>query len=186
MVLAQRPPLSRGFDPIGCPTEPLVSYQGLPTTPWVDAGRPNPRPEGDRASEHRSLLTAPAAPARPAQACRRARRRQGRWAPLRDGLRPSLTAAARDACGSSGRDEETAANRTKKHDHAHHQGATHGGARTQPKPLRFHSPRRGGRVGRVSAADSDERLRLTARAAEVIQLASIPRNREPFSQLRPF
>src|SRR4051812_31723343 len=33
---AQRRPLSRGFDPPGCPIEPLVSYQSLPTTPWVD------------------------------------------------------------------------------------------------------------------------------------------------------
>jgi hypothetical protein len=27
--------LSRGFDPIGCPIEPLASYQVLPTTTWV-------------------------------------------------------------------------------------------------------------------------------------------------------
>ena len=27
--------LSRGFDPAGCPTVPLVSYQSLPTTLWV-------------------------------------------------------------------------------------------------------------------------------------------------------
>jgi hypothetical protein len=31
-----RRPLSRGFDPAGCPTEPLVSYEVLPTTSWVD------------------------------------------------------------------------------------------------------------------------------------------------------
>ena len=31
-----RRPLSRGFGPPGYPTKPLVSYQGLPTTPWVD------------------------------------------------------------------------------------------------------------------------------------------------------
>jgi hypothetical protein len=31
-----RRPLSRGFDPAGYPTEPLVSYQVLPTTSWVD------------------------------------------------------------------------------------------------------------------------------------------------------
>ena len=44
-------------------------------------------------------------------------RPQGRYAPRkRGGLRPSLTAAARDALGSSGRDEETALfSRTKKH-----------------------------------------------------------------------
>jgi hypothetical protein len=31
-----RRPLSRGFDPASYPTEPLVSYQVLPTTSWVD------------------------------------------------------------------------------------------------------------------------------------------------------
>ena len=31
-----RRPSSRGFDPAGRPTEPLVSYQALPTTAWVD------------------------------------------------------------------------------------------------------------------------------------------------------
>jgi hypothetical protein len=31
-----RRPLSRGFDRADCPTKPLVSYQGLPTTPWMD------------------------------------------------------------------------------------------------------------------------------------------------------
>ena len=31
-----RRPLSRGFSPAGCPTKPLVSYQVLPTTSWVD------------------------------------------------------------------------------------------------------------------------------------------------------
>ena len=31
-----RRPLSRGFGPPGCQIELLVSYQGLPTTPWVD------------------------------------------------------------------------------------------------------------------------------------------------------
>ena len=31
-----RRPLSRGFDPAGYPTEPLVSYQVLPTTSWVE------------------------------------------------------------------------------------------------------------------------------------------------------
>src|SRR5271155_3103308 len=53
----------------------------------------------------------------PAPAWRRARCRQGRYAPRkRGGLRPSLTAAARDTLGSSGRDEETAlSGRTKKH-----------------------------------------------------------------------
>ena len=36
--LLNRPwrPLSRGFDPAGYPTKPLVSYQVLPTTSWVD------------------------------------------------------------------------------------------------------------------------------------------------------
>ncbi len=38
-----------------------------------------------------------------------------------------LTAALRTMI-SAGRDEETAANRTKKHDHARHHGATHGGS----------------------------------------------------------
>jgi hypothetical protein len=33
---AQRRPLSRGFGRLGCPIEPLVSYQVLPTIPWVD------------------------------------------------------------------------------------------------------------------------------------------------------
>src|SRR5271156_1063098 len=53
----------------------------------------------------------------PDPAWRRARRRQGRCAPRKRGrLRPSLTAAARDALGWSGRDEETAlSSRTKKH-----------------------------------------------------------------------
>src|SRR3954468_3268453 len=32
---AQRRPLSRGFDPVGYPAVPLVSYQSLPTTLWV-------------------------------------------------------------------------------------------------------------------------------------------------------
>jgi hypothetical protein len=31
-----RRPLSRGSDPAGCPAKPLVSYQVLPTTSWVD------------------------------------------------------------------------------------------------------------------------------------------------------
>src|SRR3954462_11567363 len=31
-----RRPSSRGFGPFGYPTKPLVSYQGLPTIPWVD------------------------------------------------------------------------------------------------------------------------------------------------------
>ena len=31
-----RRPLSRGFGPAGYPTKPLVSYQVLPTTSWVD------------------------------------------------------------------------------------------------------------------------------------------------------
>ena len=31
-----RRPLSRGFDPASYPTKPLVSYQVLPTTSWVD------------------------------------------------------------------------------------------------------------------------------------------------------
>src|SRR5277367_6020414 len=55
--------------------------------------------------------------AHPDPAWRRARRRQGRCAPRKRGrLRPSLTAAARDALGWSGRDEETAlSSRTKKH-----------------------------------------------------------------------
>ena len=30
-----RRPLSRGFGPSGYPSKPLVSYQGLPTIPWV-------------------------------------------------------------------------------------------------------------------------------------------------------
>jgi hypothetical protein len=36
--LLNRPwrPLSRGFDPAGYPAKPLVSYQVLPTTSWVD------------------------------------------------------------------------------------------------------------------------------------------------------
>jgi hypothetical protein len=36
--LLNRPwrPLSRGFSPAGYPTKPLVSYQVLPTTSWVD------------------------------------------------------------------------------------------------------------------------------------------------------
>src|SRR4051794_25136780 len=36
--LLDRPkrPLSRGFSPPGCPDKPLVSYQVLPTTSWVD------------------------------------------------------------------------------------------------------------------------------------------------------
>jgi uncharacterized membrane protein YeaQ/YmgE (transglycosylase-associated protein family) len=32
---AQRRPLSRGFDPVGYPAVPLVSYQSLPTILWV-------------------------------------------------------------------------------------------------------------------------------------------------------
>jgi len=37
-ALLNRPrrPLSRGFSPVGYPTKPLVSYQDLPTTSWVD------------------------------------------------------------------------------------------------------------------------------------------------------
>jgi hypothetical protein len=35
--------LSRGFDPAGYPAKPLVSYQVLPTTFWVDPST------GDRA-----------------------------------------------------------------------------------------------------------------------------------------
>src|SRR5829696_8334932 len=31
-----RRPSLRGFDPDGCPSKPLVSYQVLPTTSWVD------------------------------------------------------------------------------------------------------------------------------------------------------
>src|SRR4051812_28666130 len=31
-----RRPLSRGFGPPGCPDKPLVRYQVLPTTSWVD------------------------------------------------------------------------------------------------------------------------------------------------------
>ena len=31
-----RRPSSRGFNPAGCPTKPLVSYRGLPTTPRVE------------------------------------------------------------------------------------------------------------------------------------------------------
>jgi hypothetical protein len=31
-----RRPLSRGFGPCGYPSKPLVSYQGLPTIPWVE------------------------------------------------------------------------------------------------------------------------------------------------------
>ena len=31
-----RRPLSRGFSPSGYPAKPLVSYQALPTTSWVD------------------------------------------------------------------------------------------------------------------------------------------------------
>src|SRR6516164_9787688 len=42
------------------------------------------------------------------QGCRRARVRQGREAPLRGGLRPSLTAAARVGARCAGRDDEMA------------------------------------------------------------------------------
>ena len=44
-----RRPLSRGFDPPGCPDKPLVSYQSQPTTLWVE-----PSSTGDRAPSGRT------------------------------------------------------------------------------------------------------------------------------------
>jgi hypothetical protein len=43
---AHQRPLSRGFGPPGYPTKPLVSYQGLPTTPWVDPSSTGEPPLG--------------------------------------------------------------------------------------------------------------------------------------------
>ena len=58
----------------------------------------------------RSMRTGPSPPfdPRPLRSWRCARRRQARFAPLRGGLRPCLTAAARNALMISGRGEETA------------------------------------------------------------------------------
>src|SRR5208337_4225592 len=66
--LLDRPrwPLSRGFSPVGCPTKPLVSYQVLPTTSWVDpssTGEPRRwgarRVEEGRGCRTRSRLPSP-------------------------------------------------------------------------------------------------------------------------------
>ena len=86
------------------------------------------------------------------QAWRRARRRQGRYAPRkRGGLRPSLTAAARDTLGSSGRDEETAlSGRTKKHQMVRAVTAGKG------SPASTHAKQRGGRKRRQNHQKADQ------------------------------
>ena len=64
---AQRRPLSRGFDPAGCPTVPLVSYRILPTTLRVaPSSTGEPRRWGARRVEDgRSGLGHPASPCFP-------------------------------------------------------------------------------------------------------------------------
>src|SRR3954464_6357770 len=53
-----RRPLSRGFDPAGYPAKPLVSYQVLSTTSWVDpSSTGEPRRWGAR--ELRASVTGP-------------------------------------------------------------------------------------------------------------------------------
>ena len=81
--------------------------------PWTR--HPTPHPEASRSQGWQSTVCPfsigldPADLATPAfRAWRRARPRQARFAPLRGGLRPCLTATARDACRDTGRDGETA------------------------------------------------------------------------------
>ena len=81
--LLNRPwrPLSRGFDPAGYPTVPLVSYQSLPTLLWVvPSSTGEPRRWGARHT-----------PGVPARACGSARRR--RCPPRSPAVRRSANAA---------------------------------------------------------------------------------------------
>jgi len=73
---AQRRPLSRGFDPVGYPAVPLVSYQSLPTTLWVvPSSTGEPRRRGARRVEDgRGGLGHPASPRFPSPLIERSMR----------------------------------------------------------------------------------------------------------------
>jgi hypothetical protein len=100
---------------------------------FAPAGKAPPRMNLDFGRWHDGV-------SQPARDWRRARRRQGRCAPReeRDGLRPSLTAAARGAETRPGRDGETASSRTDKLRHHRH------GSLTKCTTARSHGPSKSG------------------------------------------